>query len=95
MIADKKLAPANKEKALRLLGEIDTTKTYKEGEAEKSVEELVFELISGEVKLNTEVESDAGKKLSDDEEIKRVMTEKKCSYKEAFIAWKRAKQANA
>ena len=95
MIADKKLTPANKEKALRLLGEIDLAKTYKEGEAEKSVEELVFELIAGDVKMNTEVESEAGKKLSDDEEIKLVMKDKKLSYKEAYIVWKRAKQSNA
>lgn len=94
MIADKKLLPANKDKALRLLSEIDTAKTYKEGEAEKSVEELVFDLIGTDVKLNTEGESEAGKKLSDDEEIKRIMNDKKCSYKEAYIVWKRAKQSN-
>ena len=95
MIADKKLLPANKDKAMRLLSEIDLAKTYKDGEAEKSVEELVFDLIGTEVKMNTEAESDAGQKLSDDEEIKRVMNDKKCSYKEAYIIWKRAKQSNA
>lgn len=94
MIADKKLLPANKDKALRLLSEIDLAKTYKEGGAEKSVEELVFDLIGTEVKMNTEAESGAGQKLSDDEEIKRIMQDKKCSYKEAYLVWKRGK-ANA
>lgn len=95
MIADKKLIPANKEKALRLLGEIDLAKTYKEGEADKSIEELVFDLIGTEVKLNTEGTSEAGEKISDDEQIKRIMNDKKLSYKEAYIVWKRTNSANA
>lgn len=79
LIADKKLAPANKEKAYALIRAVvdsGVEKKYKFGEKEATLEEIAVDLLgAGEVNLSTEQKTYAGNRNGATDEKDGIINE--------------------
>lgn len=94
LVNGKKILPAEKASVMKLLSEMPLDKKYKDGEAEKTLEDLVFSVLESKtVALHTEEVSEAGgnNPIDDDTMIKKISKDKGLSYKEAYLVWKKTK----
>jgi hypothetical protein len=91
LIATKKMMPAQKPLVMKLLTEVPLGKSYKDGDTDKSIEELIFNILDGNtIKLHTEQKTEAGSESALDEvgQINKISKDKGISYKEAYKLWK-------
>ena len=98
LIAGGKIMPAQKTAVLKLLSEIPTGKSYKDGDKEITVEDLVFALFDNKpVQLHTEEESHAGEQrsFSEREQIEKISKDKGIPYKDAMRIWKQQQNPEA